>query len=252
MVSEDLDTSIKGKAGELLVIGELLQRGYKVYLPMIDLGIDCLVDVGNGNYKEVQIKYRENEAVFNARRFAPRDNFYVICCLSTRGRLEFWTIPSKLYRAKGKPIQVRGRDYLQLNIGREGSQSYNELAGCQNFGKLLEGASEEVRKAVSRASNRIEGPHFKQKDYEREVLLILSEATGPLRTEEIITAIKERMGPKFSRADLAPLTRGRIRWEGTARFAIYQGLKPKGLIEARTKNQWMISAKGKEILNQLR
>lgn len=29
--AEDLDTSVKGKQGELIVMGELLQRGYKVY-----------------------------------------------------------------------------------------------------------------------------------------------------------------------------------------------------------------------------
>ncbi len=82
---EDLEigTDTKGKQGELIVLGELLRRGYKVYTPMVDSGIDCLVDVGEGNYKEIQIKYRENEPIFQARRFKPRDNFYFVCYLKT-------------------------------------------------------------------------------------------------------------------------------------------------------------------------
>ena len=36
----------KGKAGELLVANELLRRGFDVFLPLVDTGIDiiCLVE----------------------------------------------------------------------------------------------------------------------------------------------------------------------------------------------------------------
>lgn len=246
---EDLDTGVKGKQGELLVIGELLQRRYKVYLPVIDIGIDCLVDVGGGNYKEIQVKYREDEPTFNARKFSPRDNFYMICCVERRQRLEFWTIPSEVYHAKSKRIQVRGKDYLQLTIGKEGSQSYNDLAQYQNFGSLLKGATTEIRKAVSAASRRIESPHLKQQDLEREVLSILSSAQAPMSAKEIVSAIGSRLGPRFTKADLAIAKAGRIRWENTARFAIYQGLKRKGFIKASAKNQYIITTRGKEALN---
>ncbi len=43
---EDIGTLAKGKQGELIVIGKLLERGLKVYLPMVNSGIDCLVDIG--------------------------------------------------------------------------------------------------------------------------------------------------------------------------------------------------------------
>ena len=72
---EELESGVKGKKGELIVIGELLTRGLQVYLPVVDSGIDCVVDVGGGNYKEVQIKYREDSHNFRVRAFKPRDTF---------------------------------------------------------------------------------------------------------------------------------------------------------------------------------
>jgi len=32
-----------------------LGKGFTVYAPLIDVGTDCLVDVGGGNYKEIQV-----------------------------------------------------------------------------------------------------------------------------------------------------------------------------------------------------
>ncbi len=75
----EIGSGVKGKQAELIVFGKLLERGYKVYTPMVDIGIDCLVDVGGGNYKEIQIKSREDSPVFTARKFKPRDNFYFVC-----------------------------------------------------------------------------------------------------------------------------------------------------------------------------
>lgn len=102
-----------------------------------------------------------------------------------------------------------------------------------------------MHKEVQKASRRVEGQHFKQPDFEKEILLILSKSTGPLSSLELIGMLKQRMASKFSRADLEIGNRGRTRWENTARFAIYQGLKKRGLIEATTKNQWTITSKGR-------
>src|SRR5437660_1071792 len=56
-------------------------------------------------------------------------------------------------------------------------------------------------------------------------------------------------------ADLEPTggTKGKRntpRWKATARFAIYVGLKKKGLISAVSKNQWVITAKGRELISK--
>ena len=87
-----------------------------------------------------------------------------------------------------------------------------------------------------------------QRDYEKEILAILANQKAPLTSREIIARIKERMVAKFSEADLERVSHDRVRWEATARFAIYQGLKKRKLIEAKSKNQWLITSKGLEQL----
>lgn len=249
--TEELSTGAKGKRGELIVIGELLRQGLQVYLPVVDSGIDCVVDIGKGNFREVQIKYRENIPAFAARSFRPRDNFFIVCWLNDHGRDDFWTVPSKVFFELGKQVKVKGRDYVQLLIGKQSSSNYSKLAKYHhNFGDLLSGATSEVQEAVMRAKKRIEGQHFKQHDYERGILAILV-SDSPLSTKQIVNKIKERMGPRFREADLENVSRGRTRWESTARFAIYQGLKKKGFIEAKTKNQWTITNKGRDALKGL-
>ena len=240
-----METGAKGKHGELMVISELLKRNYQVYTPVVDSGIDCLVDVGEGNYKEVQIKYREDRPVFVARKFKPRGNFFIICYLNTRRGNDLWVLPSETFAHMGKPVKVRNREYVQIVIGKEGSQSHEAVRQYRsNFNLLLTGATQEVRKAVRKATRRIEGEHFKQPDFERRILQMLAVETNPLESKEIIRRLQLELESKFSEADLEPGKDGRLRWEKTARFAIYQGLKTKRLIEAKTKNQWVITPKG--------
>jgi len=62
------------------------------------------------------------------------------------------------------------------------------------------------------------------------------------------------MRGRFSTADLEPTggTKGKSntpRWEATARFALYVGLKKKGLINAVSKNQWVITANGRKFVS---
>src|SRR5205807_10655327 len=130
-------------------------RGYQVYLPLIDTGIDCLGDVGKGNYKEIQAKPRQDEPTFRARDFKARENFYVICFLRRRRGDDFWVIPSKQFRQLAKLRKTGDRNDLQLSIGGESSAMSNKLAGNhENWGILLSGATREVRRTVESASNR--------------------------------------------------------------------------------------------------
>lgn len=117
-MSGGLTTSIKGKQAELIVIGKLLGRGYKVYTPLVDTGIDCSVDVGGGNYKETEIKYREDTAIFVARRFNSQDSFYLICHLSRRRVDGFWEVPSKVFSDVGRPTKAKNQEYITLRIGK--------------------------------------------------------------------------------------------------------------------------------------
>jgi hypothetical protein len=80
---------------------------------------------------------------------------------------------------------------------------------------------------------------------------MLNESQQPLSGVEMIKKLSEKFDGQFSKADLEILSGGKPRWEATARFAIYQGLKKKGLIEAKNKNQWTITQKGIDQLKNI-
>jgi hypothetical protein len=217
-------------------------RGYKIYTPLVNTGIDCLVDVGEGNYKEIQVKYRGDQPIFAARTFKP-NSCYFVCYLSTRRGSDFWIIPSKTFHELGVPTRVGNREYIQLRIGREASKSYNQLINYhENFSTLLTGATKEIRQTVHLASQRIASPHLKNSTFENEVLAILSAEHQPLERKKIIDKIYKRLHERFSDADREISKSGMARWEKTARWAV-TNLKTKGFIQSSGRNQWIISSK---------
>ncbi len=245
--ADELESGVKGKRGELIVIGELLRHGFEVFTPVVDSGIDCLVKAGEGNYKEIQIKYREMQPIFNVRNLRPRDGFFIICYLKGQYEDHMWVIPSKTFFEKGRPVQVRGKQARQLIVGKEGADVYEALRQYyRNFNQLLGGATKEVKNAVHEATNRlrIKEPHFKQSDFEAQVLSMLAAEGHPLGRKEIVNRLKERFQSRFTAADLAELKSNKPRWEKTARWAI-TGLRQKGLIVAESRNEWVITAKGR-------
>ena len=245
---EDLDTQTKGKMGELAVLAELLKRGFQVYQPMVDIGIDCLVDVGKGNYKEIQIKSRQDSAIFATRKFTPRERFFVICSVNSKKGDFLWVFPSKIFHENATLSKdKRGKEHLQLRIGIEGSDSFERLREYRdNFQKLLAGATLEVRRAVKSASKRVEGEHFKQPDFMREILVIMSIIDKPLQMKEIMERLAAKLSGKFSKWDLEIGKSNEPRWKKTAAFAFYRGLVPQELVEAHTKNQWVLTDKGRK------
>src|SRR6266566_1355001 len=245
---EDLDSQTKGKRGELAVLGELLKRRFQVYQPMVDTGIDCLVDVGEGNYKEIQIKSREEDAIFTPRRFKPRSNFFLICSVSSRRGDYLWVFPSKVFFENATETKTKkGKEYLQLRIGPEGSESFERFREYRdNFQKLLTGATAEVRTTVKRASKRVEGEHLTQADFFPEILLVMSAVDKPLQHQEIQERLAAKLSTKFSKWDLEIGKYNQPRWKKNAAFAFYRGLVPQKLVETRSKNQWVLTEKGEK------
>ena len=244
--SADIGSVSKGKHGELTIIAKLLLRGLSVYLPVVDAGIDFLVGIGKGNYKEVQVKSREGDPTFSVKNFVPRDNFYIICYL--RGKHDeddFWIVPSKVFKEKGRLSKVGKKEVIQLHI-REGSQAYNELAVYHGtWGILTQGAAPDVRRSVEQASKRAEiGEHFTQPYFEREILRLLSTQSKPVKTLTILDLLRENLGQRFTKADLQKTKRGLPRWENNVRFALYQRLKKSGLVHQAGRSEWQITAKG--------
>jgi hypothetical protein len=97
------------------------------------------------------------------------------------------------------------------------------------------------------ASMRVFGPHLKQSDLEQEILRILAVEQRPLTRKEITNKLHEKMHTRFSDADVARIKTGGERWKKNARWGITT-LKRNQLIESKEKNQYTLTAKGRESL----
>jgi hypothetical protein len=147
------ETQRIGKEGELKVIGELLRRGFDIYLPLIDIGgIDCIIKT-DVDYKEIQIKTRESAQLllFDVKEFTPRDNFFVIC-YSTKEPDTYWVIPSKVFKQNAQILKKYKR--LRLILGNEDSKMRRKLHIYRNnFFQLKEGtkeAAEELKPIIKK------------------------------------------------------------------------------------------------------
>ncbi len=108
------------------------------------------IDVGNGNYKEIQIKSRTSRPLFQVKKTSPRDSLFIICYPMSKP--EVWIIPSKVFFEKGSRAKGRtGKDYVRVAIGNEGSSTYEAFREYRdNFHLLTRGATSQVRRAVER------------------------------------------------------------------------------------------------------
>lgn len=93
------ETDITGKLGENVIIGEFLKRGFDIYLPVVDKGVDCVVKGASGTFYEIQIKTRATEKrggkYFYVNNFQPRPNFFILCYLAQTE--EAYIMPSMIF-----------------------------------------------------------------------------------------------------------------------------------------------------------
>lgn len=129
------DTSITGSIGEYFVIGEFLNRGFDVYLPVVDRGIDCVVSNGS-DYYEMQVKTRTSvkggKYVFDVRNFKVRNNFFIVCYQVGLFPNDFWIIPSKIFHEYGYQTSKGNVHRLVLNpkkqkLLEEYKNNFNQL-----------------------------------------------------------------------------------------------------------------------------
>ena len=102
--SMEISSQGKGKRGEFFVFGELIRRGFDLYLPVIDVGIDAVVRLKIGTYIEIQVKTTQAEdqaGYFNVYDLKHQPNLFIICVdtseekLKKWGQPEVWILPSK-------------------------------------------------------------------------------------------------------------------------------------------------------------
>lgn len=89
-----------GIRGEYRVIGKLIEKGYTVYTPVVDIeGIDCIVRNMDGRLIEIQIKTRNKSASqpqFQPKDFKPHKHLFFCCYFLDTD--ELWTIPSYVFK----------------------------------------------------------------------------------------------------------------------------------------------------------
>jgi hypothetical protein len=94
-----MNESQLGALGEHLVIAELLQRGFHLATPIVDVdGFDLLVSVDARHFSRIQIKtsrqphYEETSPTYRFNS-GPRlgSDFYILCCLFHK---TFYIIPT--------------------------------------------------------------------------------------------------------------------------------------------------------------
>jgi len=142
-------TQTTGKEGELRVIGELLRKGFDVYLPAVDIGgIDCIIKTSIG-YKEIQIKTREEAKLllFDVKEFNPRENFFIIC-YNLKEPDTFWVVPSKVFKENSQYLKKYRR--FRLILGDEDSKMRRKLQLYRNNFFQLKAEKEEKEKITKK------------------------------------------------------------------------------------------------------
>lgn len=149
----------RGKAGELLVANELLRRGFDVYIPLVDTGIDmiCLI-----NRKPVLIQVKESReyATKKRRRYWQKisekslienkaENMFYIFVLKSKREVNYLVFPSEfLYRIKDELDKKADLFWLYFDVEQdrvvEGRKSHEDLTKyLNNFGLLAKVGAKE-------------------------------------------------------------------------------------------------------------
>jgi len=99
-----ISTQQKGKQGEFYVFGELLRRGFDLYVPVADVGIDAVVRLKSGTYRELQVKSTQapdQAGYFSVYDLKPHRSLFIVCVDMSEGKRsrwggepEVWILPS--------------------------------------------------------------------------------------------------------------------------------------------------------------
>jgi len=146
----------KGKAGELLVANELLRRGFDVYLPLVDTGIDiiCLID---RKPIFIQVKESREYPIKRGKRYWQRisenslnknkaDNMFYVFVLKSEREVNYLVLPSMLlYSIRDKLDKKAGLFWLYFDIKEgkvvEGRKSHLDLTKYLNNFDQIKNAS---------------------------------------------------------------------------------------------------------------
>ncbi len=115
-------SAITGKGGVYEVIGKLMQEGFIVYAPILDIdGVDCVIKNDKGRLIELQIKTRNKGDSYNKQFIVRRQlkcniNFFICCYLIDTK--DIWFIPSYKFQ-KLSITNENGWTVLTMNLETE-------------------------------------------------------------------------------------------------------------------------------------
>ena len=134
-----------GKTGELYVFGELLKRQALPFVPLVNEGINALVQTSAGSVIELQVKSAGSAGGKDPRWFqvgpvVPRKGFFIIGVEFSDGEpLAAWILPSVIFdRYASRPPKGSPRD-LDLDTGtrKYGLPLRDLLCGFRNRWELI-------------------------------------------------------------------------------------------------------------------
>lgn len=113
-----LDT---GKRGEFLVLGQLLERGASLYVPVVDAqGIDAIIRLAHGQFLEIQIKSvatAKSKRWFQVFNLDPRPDFYIIGVALSVTPPEAWIFPSEIFAEHAtRSTDKNGKQIFDLDL----------------------------------------------------------------------------------------------------------------------------------------
>ena len=121
-----MNTVVKGRRSELMVMAKLLEHGFNVFECVADAqGIDCGVLGDNDMFYPIQVKSRaefNNGDIVSIRHI--RKNMFVIIFEFTSQ--DYWIIPIKKYRSIANTLAEDGNTYYRLSKTKKNA-SFLEL-----------------------------------------------------------------------------------------------------------------------------
>ena len=121
------ESIITGKRGEYKVIGKLMEKGFLVYVPVVDVeGVDCIIKNEKGRLIQIQIKTRNKTFEDDAKDFIVNhlkpDRDFFICCyfLNTS---DLWVVPSFVFQ-KECIVNAKGQSVVSMSINKQIKLAY--------------------------------------------------------------------------------------------------------------------------------
>jgi len=126
-MSKRLERQLTGKMGEFRVFVKLLEQGLVPYVPLVDEGIDCLLQ--NGIKIQIKtVKTQRDPRWFQVTNLVVEDNFHIIC-VDANG--EFWIFPSRVFTENA----TESKGIYDLNLDSKGRGE--KLKNYKNAWNLL-------------------------------------------------------------------------------------------------------------------